>query len=190
MNNEQETTFYRFYSEIRAFISKLLKTPTNAEPNKYLEDRGITKGRLIKLLMDNEIIKRDERVLIPDKDNVKHVTYCVKYKLKSKNFEDKIERIHRKYFGSDKLNESGIIKKNIIQETNNKKMTKKVIFSEEQMKYICECSGVNPDEIAEATTCGGVGASTTRGDVGYDTPGFDMSDKSFWGGALNHQRKK
>ena len=67
-------------------------------------------------------------------------------------------------------------------------MARKVIFSEEQMKHICECGGTNYEEILEATTCGSVGASTTRGDMGYDTPGFDTSDKKFWGDALNHQK--
>ena len=67
-------------------------------------------------------------------------------------------------------------------------MGRKVIFTEEQLKHIAEACGGNGDEIVEATTCGGVGASTTRGDMGYDTPGFDTSDKKFWGDALNHQK--
>lgn len=66
-------------------------------------------------------------------------------------------------------------------------MGRKVIFSEEQMNHILEAQGVTP-EILEATSCASVGASTTRGDVGYDTPGFDTSDKKFWGDALNHQK--
>ena len=67
-------------------------------------------------------------------------------------------------------------------------MGRKVIFTEEQLKHIAEACGGNGDEILEATTCGSVGASTTRGDMGYDTPGFDTSDKKFWGDALNHQK--
>lgn len=67
-------------------------------------------------------------------------------------------------------------------------MGRKVIFTEEQLKHIAEACGGNGDEIVEATTCGGVGASTTRGDIGYDTPGFNTSDKKFWGDALNHQK--
>lgn len=67
-------------------------------------------------------------------------------------------------------------------------MGRKVIFTEEQLKHIADACGGNGDEIVEATTCGGVGASTTRGDMGYDTPGFNTSDKKFWGDALNHQK--
>lgn len=70
-------------------------------------------------------------------------------------------------------------------------MAKKVTFSKKQLDYIMEKCGVTPEqmkEIDEATTCGSVGASTTRGDMGYDTPGFDTSDKKFWGDSLNHQK--
>lgn len=108
---EEETTFYRFYSEMRAFLTKLLKTPIKATPNKYLNDRGFTRDRLIKLLRDNDIIKRDEKILVPGKDDVKHVTYSVKYTLKSEAFEDKIEKIYKKYFP-----EKEVIKENIIQQ--------------------------------------------------------------------------
>ena len=37
---EKETTFYRFYSEIRGFLSKLISDPIKAEPSKYLKDRN------------------------------------------------------------------------------------------------------------------------------------------------------
>ena len=67
-------------------------------------------------------------------------------------------------------------------------MGRKVIFNEEQIREIAERCGANPDELLEATTCGSVGGSTSRGDMGYDTPGFDTSDKKFWGDALNHQK--
>ena len=117
-----ETTFYRFYSEIRTFLSKLLKTPIKAEPNKYLEDRGFTKNRLIKLLRDNDIIKREEKILIPGKDEVKHVTYSVKYILKSDKFEDKIEQIYKKYFPDEEEINEGIIKRHVLSPILNEEM--------------------------------------------------------------------
>lgn len=103
-----ETTFYRLYSEIRHFLDKLLKTPIKVEASKYLIDRGLTKQRLIKLMRDNEIIKREEKILVPGKDDVKHVQYSVKYTLKPDSFDDKIEKIFNKYFGEvekKKINE-------------------------------------------------------------------------------------
>ncbi len=105
-SKNEETTFYRFYSEVRHFLSKLLKTPIKAEPTKYLTDRGFKKQRLIKLLMDNNILKRDEKILVPGKDAVEHVKYSVKYTLSSDKFEDKIEGIYKKYFGEkEEINE-------------------------------------------------------------------------------------
>ena len=108
---KEETTFYRFYSEIRAFLTKLLKNPIKAKPTKYLEDRGLTQKRLIKMLRDNDIVKRDEKILVPGKDEVKHVTYSVKYTLKSDTFEDKIEKIYNRYFPDEELKESTIKRK-------------------------------------------------------------------------------
>ena len=70
-------------------------------------------------------------------------------------------------------------------------MGRKVTFTRKQMEHIMECNGIPQekyDEILEATTCGSVGTGTTRGDMGYDTPGFNTSDKKFWGDALNHQK--
>ena len=66
-------------------------------------------------------------------------------------------------------------------------MAKKVTFSEKQWDYIMEKCGVSPEkmkEIDEATTCSSVGASTTRGDIGYDAPiGVKKNDPS-----LVHQK--
>ena len=119
---KEETTFYRFYSEIRAFLSKLLKTPIKAEPNKYLTDREFTKTRLIKLLRDNDIIKRDEKILVPGTNDVKHVTYSVKYTLKSDKFEDKIEQIYKKYFPDEEEIKEGVIKRHVISSILNEEM--------------------------------------------------------------------
>lgn len=125
-SKKEETTFYRFYSEVRAFLTKLLKTPIKAKPNKYLEDRGFTKTRLIKLLRDNEIIKRDEKILVPGNDDVKHVTYSVKYTLKSNAFEDKIEQIYKKYFSDNEIKE-GVIKQRVLRD----------VLTEDMSMYSC-----------------------------------------------------
>ena len=100
-SKKEETTFYRFYSEIRKFLENILKNPIKTKPSKYLEDRKFTKERLIKLLMNNNIIKRDEKILVPGKDDVKHVQYSIKYTLKPESFNDKIEKIYKKYFGEE-----------------------------------------------------------------------------------------
>ena len=75
-------------------------------------------------------------------------------------------------------------------------MGKRVIFTEAQMKHICECNGINPDMLKEdgegmggATSCASVGAETSRGDIGYDAPAFDSKkNKNFWKDSLVHQK--
>lgn len=99
MEKELETTFYRFYSEIRGFLSKLISDPIKAEPSKYLKDRNFGKSKTINVLMDKGILERHES--IKDQTNspdIKKPTYTVKYKVKKKNFETKIHRIYSKYF--------------------------------------------------------------------------------------------
>lgn len=296
---KEETTFYRFYSEIKAFLNKLLNKPIKAEPSKYLLDRGFTKDRLIRLFMNEGILKRNERIMVPGKDDVKNVQYNVKYTLinpmfgsNSETFENKLEKIHKKYFGSEKLDESvrlleymnlnsvsqwregtnecvmnksafkdeegmknsilknkqdamvyktrGGIKecdcggcmagggdiagatnsessgqfvqpfggvqrrepllatkqkkdKDYVDPTkilgktiNEEKKMKKITFTKKQVDYILEAQGVSLDE---ATTTSSVGAETTRGDIGYDAPGFaTKKNDKFWKDSLTHNK--
>lgn len=67
-------------------------------------------------------------------------------------------------------------------------MSRKVIFNEEQIREIAERCGANPDEILEATTCGGVGIQGNHDEPIVKGSGFDMKDDKFWGDSLNHQK--
>jgi len=107
---KQETTYYRFLSEVRAFLSKLIKEPIKAEPSKYLKDRDFTKSKLIKDLMSRDILERHEKILDSTNSEEKTAKYVVKYKVKKKDFENKIHKIYIKYFEKnepekEKLNE-------------------------------------------------------------------------------------
>lgn len=107
---EKETTYYRFLSEVRAFLSKLMRDPINAKVSAYLKERDITRTKLIKDLIDRGVLVRNEKILTPDKTGEKDVKYSVKYSVKKKNFETKIKRIYIKYFDKnepEKLNEEG-----------------------------------------------------------------------------------
>lgn len=100
MEQEQkETTFYRFYSEIRAFLSKLIKDPIKADTSKYLKDRGFTKAKTISVLMSKDILDRKETIKDPtDGEEYKKATYFVTYKVRKKDFERRIQKIFIKYF--------------------------------------------------------------------------------------------
>ena len=94
---EKETTFYRFYSEIRGFLSKLISDPIKAEPSKYLKDRNFRKTNLINILINKGIVERHESIKDQTNSDAKNPTYIVKYKVKKKDFETKIHRIYSKY---------------------------------------------------------------------------------------------
>lgn len=175
---EKETTYYRFLSEIRAFLSKLMKDPIGAKPSQYLKDRNFSRTKIIKELMGRGILERNEKILTPDKTGKKDVKYSVKYSVRKKNFETKIKRIYIKYFEKnepDKLN---------------------------------ECEGGDGGAMGGGEALGGTssfsaGADTMRGDVGYDAvlgrlarPGYNehrkkkKSDNDILGKTIHAESKK
>lgn len=95
---EQETTFYRFLSEIRAFLSKLVKNPMKADVNKYLKDRNFNKTKTINVLLKRDVLERHEKILDSTNSDEKEPKYTVKYKVRKKDFEDRIYKIYIQYF--------------------------------------------------------------------------------------------
>lgn len=201
-----ETTYYRFMSEIRSFLSKLLKNPINAEPTKYLKDRNFNKTKIINVLIKREILERHEKIMDSTNSEEKDAKYIVKYKVKKKNFETKIHRIFIDYFENDdsddnKVNENNemvmpLISRPSYQEVIGKKRKKieemrKIYITESQFKHILECI-VNPnagDMMLNEDGEGGA-AGATAGDIGQwgsgDTPvrtsGFGSKKKKNIGG--------
>lgn len=86
-----ETTFYAFQSNLRYFLSQLLKDPINCKVGDFFKERNFNKKKLINILLKRDVIKRHEK--IDDEEN-----YNVKYNIIRKNFERKLKRIYNKYF--------------------------------------------------------------------------------------------
>lgn len=86
-----ETTFYAFQSNLRYFLSQLLKDPINCKVGDFFKERDFSKKKLINILIKRDVIKRHEK--IDDEEN-----YNVKYNIIRKNFERKLKRIYNKYF--------------------------------------------------------------------------------------------
>jgi hypothetical protein len=86
-----ETTFYAFQSNLRYFLSQLLKDPINCKVGDFFKERNFSKKKLINILIKRDVIKRHEK--IDDEEN-----YNVKYNIIRKNFERKLKRIYNKYF--------------------------------------------------------------------------------------------
>ncbi len=105
MATKKDITFYRFYSGMRSFLSRLLKTPLEAEVPSFLEDIGVSKKKLINELLDKSVIERHEKILDKTNSDKETPTYSVKYNVRRKNFEKKMHRLYSKYFENDEKEE-------------------------------------------------------------------------------------
>lgn len=145
-----ETTFYAFQSNIRYFLSQLLKSPIECKPNDYLIDLGFTKKKLINILLKRDVITRHEKIDDKDENNI---NYNVKYKVIRKNFERKLKRIYNKYVEKNEIDEAtacGVssgtfitalnqkpIRRNIKESVDNKKK-KRIFVTEKQLELLKE----------------------------------------------------
>lgn len=98
MKKELDITYYRFLSEVRSFLSKLLKDPIKAQPSVYLKNRDVTRKKLIDDLLKRDVLERHEKILDPTNSDEKEAKYVVKYKVHKKDFEKRIHRLYIKYF--------------------------------------------------------------------------------------------
>ena len=142
-----ETTFYAFQSNLRYFLSQLLKDPINCKIGDFFKERKYSKKKLINILIKRDVIKRHE--MIDDEEN-----YNIKYNIIRKNFERKLKRIYNKYFETpdtemDEATVCGVSSGAFVQPLatpikrkigeNNENMNKKRIFiTEKQFEMLKE----------------------------------------------------
>lgn len=169
---QEETLYYRFLSEIRAFLSKLVKDPIKAEPSKYLKDRNFNKTKTINVLIKKGILERHEKILDSTNSEETKAKYVVKYKVKKENFEDKIKRIHSYYF------EKNEPEKKKVDESffkNEDEMKAKILNSPDGKVYQerggikeCDCGGAMGGSCgATSDGNGGVTSTQTVGNYQY-----------------------
>ena len=181
----EEITYFRFMSEVRAFLAKLLKNPIDAQPSKYLKNRGVTRKWLIDNLIKREVLERHEKILDPTNSEEKKAKYVVKFKVRKEDFEKRIYKIYIKKFESN-INESVF--------ANEEDMKKKILDGPDGDVYR-KRGGIKLDEEGEgggaiggATSCDSVGGDTSRGDVGFDVP-FGMVERRPIGGRPKEKEK-
>lgn len=172
MAKKLDTTYYRFQSEVRAFLSKLLKNPVDAQPSKYLKDRDFTRKKLINELISRDVLERHEKILDPTNSDEKEAKYVVKFKVHKKDFEKRIHRLYIKYFEKN-VNESVF--------ADEEEMKEKILNGPDGDTYR-KRGGINEEGEGGGAAAGGdggslggtstfsVGGDTTRGDMGYDSP--------------------
>lgn len=110
----------KFNSNIRYFLHQLLADPVNAQPPTSLKMVGISRSKLLKLLIKRGIIERHEKINDKDKDgNLKPATMKVSFTVKDKipdeveykvpktDFDRKVEKLRREIFEKNvKVNET------------------------------------------------------------------------------------
>ena len=191
MSKELETTLYRFQSEVRAFLSKLLKKPVDAQPSKYLKDRDFTRKKLINELLSRDVIERHEKILDRTNSDEKEAKYVVKFKVHKKDFEKRLHRIYIKYFEKN-VNESVFaneedMKKQILNGPDGDTYRKRGGINEEGEGGGAAAGG---DGGGGATSTSSVASETTRGDLGYDTPIFPMQRRTIYAGTQGDIKTK
>lgn len=145
--DKQEITLYRFLSEVRAFLAKLVKEPIDADISKYLKDCGVTRSGLLKDLIKRGVVERSEKILDSTNSEEKAAKYVVKYKIKRNDFENKVHKLYIKYF-----------EKNLPDKPSKKEVNE------------CDGGECGGDINLGGTSTFSVGVNTTRGDIGYSQP--------------------
>lgn len=167
-----DVTFYAFKSNVRYFLSSLLKDPIKAKINDFLSELGFTKQKLINILLKRDVIRRHEKIDDKDKENG-NINYVVKYNVVRKQFERKLKRIYNKYVESPKKSENNDVEESTVCGASSgqysqplfgqplrrsiygeSKISKRRIFiTEEQFEMLKETLG-----------------TANAGDYGYDVP--------------------
>ena len=105
--SEEELTFWRFFVEVKKFITELLTDPIHARPSVVLVSHGLDNDFLRKKLQDESVIIKSENIDEPHDEITGKIEsrYYLSYKVPKKDFKKKLRRLYQKYVES-KVNES------------------------------------------------------------------------------------
>lgn len=183
--NEEEVTFFEFYTNIKTFLKDLLNKPTEAEPNSILLNK-ISKDGLLKKMDKMGIIVKKERVdEVPVSGSDKKVGKCfIQYQVPKHNFENKVKSLYKDLFVESYSNmistcpniigvQSGKFTEKIADKINSQKDTYKPQVFKDNKQIIndmiemdddnaykdrggIDMSIMNEDGVGGATSCGSV----------------------------------
>ncbi len=109
-SENDEVTFFKFFTEVKNFIKDLLDDPIGAKPSGFFKNYGISKSILLNKMMDRDIISKKENIDEPnDADGKMKSMHYLQYRVPRKNFEQKIKRLYSYFFENGKkknINES------------------------------------------------------------------------------------
>ena len=99
LNEELEMTQYKFNNNIRKFLADLLADPVNAKPGFLLLRNGLTRSRLLRIMLSIGMIEKDEKISDTDENGQpKEATMMVKFRIPKKNFDRKLRKMWIRLF--------------------------------------------------------------------------------------------
>lgn len=178
-------TEYKFTVKLKQFLHDLLVDPSSAQVPDVFTLAGYNRSRLVKSLISNNIIERDDKISDTDEDGQpKPATMRVKYRVPKKDFDRKIKRLYIKLF------ERNLPEKPIDEEACGGGLAGST-SSDSSGQFSQPTFGIQrklmPTQVMDETT-----ATTSVGDYEYTAPAFvdrETADRS--GGkehsvAINH----
>lgn len=99
LKEEMQMTEYKFNSAIKKFLHDLLVDPVNAQIPTVFKFYDFNRGKLIKHLIDNDIVRKSQQIRDTD-ENGNPVTAMmkVKFSVPKKNFDRKLKKLYIKLF--------------------------------------------------------------------------------------------
>ena len=101
-NNKKKEpfTFYKFFNDVKKFISDLLKDPIYARPSKLLMSNGLDNDKLRITLQDEGVVIKKETIKEPRNEVSGKIEsrYYVSYKVPKKDFKKKLRRMYQRMF--------------------------------------------------------------------------------------------
>ena len=137
--DDEEVTFFKFFTEVKNFLKKLLDDPIDAKPSSFFKEHGITRSTLLNKMLDRNIIKKKENIDEPnDADGNAKSTHYIQYSVPRKNFEQKIKRLYSYFFENGKKKKS--LNENFFNDTDLNSCAA-YIFCNDENGELCVLAG-------------------------------------------------
>ena len=108
--NEEEITFFEFFSHTKSFLKDLLSKPADAKVSDLLSNKGITRDNLLSKMKEYGLIKSSERVdeiPVEEGSDKKVAKHYIQYKIPRQNFKAKMQELYKDLFEKESLQEDG-----------------------------------------------------------------------------------
>lgn len=186
LKEEMEMTEYKFKGSVKRFLSDLIKDPITSEPGNVLTLNGLSRAKLIKILVKRGILEKHMKIVDKNADGETmeakmKVTFKVpkpEGKRPQKEFDKKLHRLYVELFEKNlpkkrEVNESmDIFTPNEIDRligNNRGDQIEQMEDNDINVRYGDDL-GSSVTEIEECTAGGAVGAGPGVGNVYSDNP--------------------